>query len=537
MATKYVRADGSATWANANGPETNASNCCSLSTAGSNASAGDTVYLSGLGGVFRATLSPSSSGSSGSVITFEGTNSPEISGADLVGTWSVFSGSVYQATLTTEPEQVWMDGAFGDRQTSTGACVNEYDWYWASNVLYVYAPGDPDTEYTSPGVEAAVRTQVVSPKSYHLFDGITFTKSNQRVVNSWDDDNYTVQNCTIEWAWLDGAICSTSTADLSGVIFTGNVIRYCASAGVLFGVNTTGSIDSFSITKNEFYENCGWHQLVTTGEHTWAGAIKFFTESDDCTNCIVSENEVYRNGIAGEGGSNLGNGIWFDQASGSSGNENIISHNLIYDNITNGIFIEISDYCTAHSNLIYDNSTVTGGYPWACAGIRVDSRLALTSNYNKIYNNTIVGGYVGIFCGTTVSQAEGCSLSYNEFKNNIVTGQSEYAIYANDGGDNAGGWGTGNVYENNCLGAEAISISWDGSTYTTYDSWIAASSQTDNNIESDPSFTAAGSDDYTIASNSPCIGEGLILGAGYDDGLLPGSTWPDGVVTGDRDDY
>jgi len=59
----------------------------------------------------------------------------------------------------------------------------------------------------------------------------------------------------------------------------------------------------------------------------------------------------------------------------------------------------------------------------------------------------------------------------------------------------------------------------------------------ENGVHTDPSFTAVGSDDFTLASDSPAINAGANLGATYDDALMPSSTWPDGVVTGDQDDY
>lgn len=60
--------------------------------------------------------------------------------------------NVWQAALTTEPSTVWFDFAEGTNVASIVACNGDKEWFWASNVLYVYSTSDPDTAYTSPGI-------------------------------------------------------------------------------------------------------------------------------------------------------------------------------------------------------------------------------------------------------------------------------------------------------------------------------------------------------------------------------------------------
>jgi hypothetical protein len=164
----------------------------------------------------------------------------------------------------------------------------------------------------------------------------------------------------------------------------------------------------------------------------------------------------------------------------------------------------------------------------------VDSREAFVKGNNNIYDNTISDCWIGIQAATYATTGE---LNDCNYRNNICSG-NDIELRVSDGAANDETNGSGNVYNNNCLGAESAGfLSWGGSAYSTYDTWLAASSQTDDNVEADPSFTNAGSDDYSLASNSPCIGEGVNLGSLYDTGLLPSSTWPDSVLTADRDDY
>jgi hypothetical protein len=253
---------------------------------------------------------------------------------------------------------------------------------------------------------------------------------------------------------------------------------------------------------------------------------------------VVERNVVYDNGPAsGAYQTGQGAGIWFDYALGSSGNENHIRHNLIYGNSGVPIYNEVSSYCWWYDNICCDNARDVDAGVWSTANIRCDSRAGSDSSYNKFYNNTIYGGLYGILCLTT-SQEAGTEVSYNQFRNNIIAGITNEVLYADTGGDNDGVNGTGNVYNANCLGAEANDfISWGGTSYDTYDSWLAASGQTDNNVEADPSFQDAGADQYWLKTGSPCIDAGVNLGSPYNVALQPSSVWPDAVATGEQGQY
>ena len=56
-------------------------------------------------------------------------------------------------------------------------------------------------------------------------------------------------------------------------------------------------------------------------------------------------------------------------------------------------------------------------------------------------------------------------------------------------------------------------------------------------LNSDPLFTNAAADDFTLQPTSPCINQGEDLGDTYDDALHRDSSWPDNVITADQDDY
>jgi hypothetical protein len=123
-----------------------------------------------------------------------------------IDTIEVKTADVYQATLTTAPAfGVFMVDAdetihWGDQEASIAVLAAEYDWFWASNVLYVYAPGDPDTEYAEVEVGARIHGFDTEDEAYIVIDGIEMkfsTYDGVRLRNSVESGNNTVRNCTL----------------------------------------------------------------------------------------------------------------------------------------------------------------------------------------------------------------------------------------------------------------------------------------------------------------------------------------------------
>jgi len=513
----------------------------------------DFLLASDVGGDIRTTLSPSTSadGTSGHPITYgaEVGTTPVFNRAVVITGWTQYAGDndIWEVARDPEVDQVWMDGQFGDRKTSIGACVNEYDWYWASNVLYIWtgSANDPDSYYTTvEGQEINARAINLGGNSYLTFDGLT-AKNARHGMDIWQSDHIIVQNSIFEWNWMAGVqIGGSAGGPYVGCRINDNIARYNGDQGISSNYNGVVMSDH-QFNRNECYENGRYQYYFPYLEyqHEWTGGLKHWTNDDDITGADVEtcENLCYDNGRDRTGEDVIaqrGNGIWFDNIHGTSDNPLICRNNCCYGNEGCGLFIEISDYVYAFGNLFFDNAdSIHTGSPCP-AQIKINTRSDWTSNYHRIYNNTCVGGAVGIeISGTNVTTGE---LSYNTVKNNIAVGASLACLRAFQGGEN-GDDGTGNVYERNCFGAEATDfLRWDSTYHDTYDAFISASGQTDNNIEADPSFTNSGSDDYTLASDSPCIGDAENLGSPFNTGLMPTtqpSDWPDNVTTGDRDDY
>ena len=550
MATYYYAEGGTAADKESATSGTYPGGCMSPATCNSESSGfspGDFILASDEGGDIRTEMGAScANGTSGNEITWGAKigDTPVLNGAEIITGWTLESGSTWQATATSERHQLFIDGTFGTRHPdlATVQSGSEYGWFWGSNTLYLNAPGDPDAEYTT--VEASYRLIGMSVEAdYIIVDGLTAKYTNRNgfgTAGSQSGDHIVFKNCLSEWNWYKGIGPEGSSLHTDCTI-EDNVCRYNGVGGISLGSIFRDCV----IRRNGCYEN-GKYQPAGNSydqeQYKWSFGIKAFGLDNTAYGVDIYENECYSNG-RGElhDQSGAGVGIWIDHVEAPSDNTSDIYHNLVYDNKGHGIFIEISNYARVWSNLCYYNAAADPFMWGEPANICIDTRESFTSDNNLIYNNTCVGGQYGL--KVSAYSLTACSLTDNVVKNNIFAGNSEYNGYFAFGGDNDGTYGSGNIYSNNCFGAETTGfLGVLYSDYNTYDSWLAAMNsnediQPDNNIESDPSFTNAGSDDYTLASDDPGIGQGEDLGAPFNIGLLPASSWPSGVVTGDRDSY
>ena len=571
MAHYTMRADGTAADLAAclNGDPDIQGECMSLATqnalgVGGRPVAGDAMLLSDkdgdADGIYRGIFVtwPGSGGTDVEYKNYPG-HAPEIRSSSPVSTWSDESGNVWSATVTTEPQQVFMDGQFGDRKIdlSTVQGGNEFDWFWAANVLYIYAATDPDSRYAL--VEAGDVTRGINSSGlgYITLDGLIFSHANAIGVFFYNCSHITCKNCTVQWAFAQGLNFGAS-AYYSDILIEDCIGRYNGTNGVNISSGNDASIADCTIRRVHAYEN-GRHQHnnPSTGywnsEQRFNGGILSFSPGDDATftNFVVEYCSAHDNGNATpQAGSISGNGFWFDSTKGTSGAPNYLRFSTSYENNACGVYCELADYTRVYGNVFYNNGKASTNNGFSPAGMKVLGRggdaNAHSAENNVFYNNIVSGCLYGIHCVTSEGFTETPTphVTGNIFKNNIVVNSTVADLRAVDGGDNSGTHGTGNIYDNNCFGASPT-FRWgtqevspyDMDDYTTYDSWETEHGEAWVQIEEDPVFTDSGSDDYTIAEGCPSIGSGDNLGSPYNIGLLPATEWVDAVVTDDRDDY
>lgn len=366
-----------------------------------------------------------------------------------------------------------MDGTHGDRKYDA-SLTDEYDYLWDSagsyydlsaNTLYLYSTTDPDSAYTL--IDRVHRDRVASAdKDYVIFDGITFEKASYAPLraNTSPGENCIMRNCICQWGGNDGMQLAASSGSYNNWLIEDNIFRWNAVQGLAFSYRGCNS----TIRRNLAYENDYYQKW---GSYT--GGIKMFDGTSTSTGVVIEYNVCRDNGRKQTGDpKGQGVGIWFDAVDPPTG-RNTIRYNLIYDNGGCGIFIEITDDADVYGNVGWGNATADGNNDQYCpASIVIDARETYHSNGNRVYNNTFYGGRMGFqaTCYTLTSP----DLSDNLVRNNIFVGWTEHGAYFNDGGDNDGVWGSGNVYEYNCFGAEqADMFQWGGNTVdvNTYDGY------------------------------------------------------------------
>ena len=400
--------------------------------------------------------------------------------------------NVWQATLTSEPTSVFFNGTFGNKQTAIGDVDSEFDWFWDSNVLYVYSTSDPDSAYTSPGIEAMLRNYGIyaSAKDYITIDGVQLIKSINSGIRSEDGENWVITNCTTDNNYYRGIfIDGNGGASVSGITINNNTIGATRdtnigfhSAGILVrGVdsplvylNTISTENSVGIVFDD-------SSTVGTGNLTSSGSI-YLNDISDCESGIIlrysGSNLVYRNYIHDGRGSGVGNAIESD------GNK--IYYNIIdtLDDSTDGVL---------YNGIDINNDAQNG----------------------EVYNNVIYK--VHDFCITVEDDTAACDGWI--IKNNIFDSSQNYGskscFYVGSGISTL-------TLSNNFYQYDTNLGSWKGSVKTSLSTWVAASSET-NSQEGDPLMTDPANGDFTLQVGSPCRerGTNVALTADYDGSYVP----------------
>jgi hypothetical protein len=143
---------------------------------GSTFAAGDQILFK-RGGVWNESLVPPSSGASGNPIVFDayGTGeAPTLTG--YVGlpsaSWTLDSGNIWKTSITSSSFNYVLFGYIGSDGTvgsvwgtkftsGKSALVAPYQFYFSSNVLYVYSPVNPATYYGSMAAMLMTNGQII----------------------------------------------------------------------------------------------------------------------------------------------------------------------------------------------------------------------------------------------------------------------------------------------------------------------------------------------------------------------------------------
>jgi len=396
--------------------------------------------------------------------------------------------NVWKATLTTEPNQIYVDGTFGDKKASVAACVNEFDWHWAANVLYLYSATDPDTAYTDPGVEACVRNRCIqsSSKSYISIEDLHLIKSNSYNLSLssgvWNMSYLNVDNLTLEYAWNEaiyiGDVVSTETNILN------STINYWSRSA-----NNKAGIVVYGTAEDE--------GTLTIQGNTWLGDFGPANDTNNNNNgmLINSGNPIIIDGNTFEGTDHAIKIRGPEESSAYSGTV-VCRYNYFKDTGDDAFFYLGA---TSTDNEIYYNVFNNIG----------DNCINLSGGTYEIYNNVFYDAYHDIL--ETVTYATTVTVKNNIFYNIETNGYLVQFLAPNN---NIGS----SVFDNNQYyqsGGAAAFYTPDGGA-DNFAQWKTATSQDANSAEADPLMTDPANDDFTLTMASPCIDKGTDVGLAED---------------------
>jgi|GEM_PF-669631 len=424
---------------------------------------GDSILFK-RGEIWREQLIVPSSGSSGSPITFGAYysgNDPIINGSDLITGWTYHFGNQWKAVCNIEPKQIFFDGVKGNNQISLGNVDSDKDWYWNSNILYIYYTEDPDGAVT---IEASARTRCVyiNSKDYITLDGLHFKYGKSSQISIDNANAFIIDNCISEYSYGGGMQVWGSSATTTIGTIKNSTFNNNDSTGIFIGYDIDSSGPThITIENNSIHDN----GTIATNDHG-------IYLSETC-NSIIRYNKIYDNSV--------GNGIQLQYSSDS----NEVYYNLIYGSGYDGIWLGTGD--GADDNTVYNNSMYNNGV----CGIHV----GLNSSGNTIKNNIIhQADITWVECmeirDSTVAQAQ-------TFDNN--------SFYSP--GDNSS--------------PVHIGI---GDIYLSLAEWQAYAGSPDaHSMNSDPLFIDAANDNFHLKMASSCVDKGkdVSLTQDYDGNTVP----------------
>jgi len=410
--------------------------------------------------------------------------------------------NVWEATQATETKSVYFNSTRGTKVASIVACNSANEWYWASNVLYVYSTSDPDTAYTSPGIEVTTESRkdgvALNEKDYITMDGLTIEKIERWGIDGHGDaietgcDYITIQNCTIQHAGP-----GTAGEDAVGIFLGRFATNWLIDTCIMDDIeefNETGTHAGAGIYIGAAYDSRSWPATdnivrnCTISNVNTGITMKYASIDNIIKNNNISHFSNY--GIRDVGTETDGNIIRYNYLDGSDLIENscieTFNHAQIYYNILTN-FAQYGIFIQAVSGAEENN---------------MDS-----GDNNTIYNNDLYSDKASacgiIFWNDGVPTSQG-----NIVKNNILSGEIFRGYWIKDKDD----LGSGNTFDYNCYYDSDSDFTFyveDDGGYKTFAEWkIYAGVSETNSQESDPLMIDPANDNFKLNPHSPCVNAG-----------------------------
>jgi hypothetical protein len=369
----------------------------------------------------------------------------------------------YITGISTDPGTVIINGTFcGDPETASDSVDTQNEWFWTT------AGGDSlfiiSTDTTL--VEYGARDKCINiiTKDYITIDGLDLKNSTSWGVYVGNGSSYiNVNNTTshgngkIGVKFEESTNCGMNTTTaydnrLSGLQFIVN-----STPGTLTNCTSYNNLEEgFTVEDSSdavTYTNCIAYNNGKSGFST-----------SDVSGIIYNYCLSYNNGqVLPQSGN--GFGVWDDNSIGSGCTYNYC---IAYGNANSGIQINHAlpapNHTKINNGVFYNNAGYNIWVKDDSVGIK--NSILMDAGWNKEF-----------LSDSSISPV---------FSNNLY--------YDSDG---------------------STSLEFDQSTYTTKATWEAASGES-GSVWSDPLFTDAANDDFTLQFNSPCIDEAFDWGQTQD---------------------
>lgn len=486
-------------------------------------SAGDTVCVND--GTYTAGFTAlTNSGSSGSPITIQNCEGGTvlIDQSESILSWTDLSGNVYESnTLTnTSPNTFWKDTTWLGAKDDCVDVDAEGEWCDNGSTIKIYTASDPNgfTYRIGQGVGASIRKI-----DYITLDGISvqytgfgYELGTVFTTPSGGTSNIIVKNATISYTGSRGIrVIGTAEIPTSDITIDTMIIHDSVDTSsdnghcIKFDSNVNGDISTGGTVTNSTIYDCWYHGIQFSNgwdDGTFSGNTIYNTSqkgsgsgaSIRCGQDVVGC-DIYQNTLGG-GNNEIGSGIYL-QVNAQDGQ---IYRNLIYGYDWHGLYSFQSTPSTfqIRSNIFRDNGTTGMRFATGGSNIRI-----LSNTFEGNGNSSIAGEGAAI-------EIENSSSAITIQNNICYTTGSAYCLVKESGAATP-------IENNNLLYSTGTQLTqFDNTNHTTLSAWQSASGQGVDDVSSDPSFTALGSNDLTLTSSSPAINAGTNLNSEHNDDFI-----------------
>ncbi|MBN2802512.1 MAG: hypothetical protein JXR91_05425 [Deltaproteobacteria bacterium] len=384
--------------------------------------------------------------------------------------------------------------------------LEEYDWCWSDNSIFVYAAEDPDLRYTFvevPQRRTAITMESHAPAQYIVIDGLELMYTTMYgYSDGWPMDyevkGLTIQNCNIGYIGIQGG-------------------------GAAMGLQIW---HSDMIVRNNHIHDCGRRSI----------SYNIYLDNGRSEHNLVFENVLFENNVLYHGFHTTGLDISCEPGSGGDTfNDTLrnftIRNNLIYDNPDDDPQASPNDFTSMGIYLWGEAAEFTGFHIYNNILKHIKQKALILNNVKntEVYNNTFwsMNARAGVSGTGSEYRAlvnvsggiENLSFDNNLLYGDVTSDQYYLQLVTFSGGSESGVTSmNNNLYYQEDEGQILVNTSggsYDASEWETYKTETGFDA--DSPAPSDPLIKDPATYDFTPMAGSPAINKATeISGRTYD---------------------